>query len=179
MPAITASFVLAAAAAPAAAPAQQSGSDLASQIVNDPGAPEVTGAKAALHDDPVVQGGKALRIQVPGKGKNPWDSALTSPVKKAVKAGDRLLLAFYARLEKGENGAAAATLPFAGVQLAEQPWTPIFQEAVAVGPEWKLVQVKGKADKNYGAGKLKVTLHLASGKQVVDVGPVILLDQGQ
>jgi hypothetical protein len=170
-----ATLCLVALAAPA--PAQQG--DLTQQIVNDPGAPEVTGAKAALRDDPVVQGGKALRIQVPGKGKNPWDSALASPVKKPVKAGDKLLLAFYARLEKGENGATTATLPFNGVQLADSPWSPIFQEAVQIGPEWKLVQVKGKADRSYPAGKLRVAIHLASGKQVIDLGPIILLDQGQ
>jgi hypothetical protein len=165
-------------AAPAVAPAQQA-DDLASKIANDPGAPEVTGAKAALRDDAAVQGGKALRIQVARKGANPWDTALGSPVKKPVKAGDTLLLVFYARLEKGDNGATATTLPFAGVQLADSPWTPIFHEAVDVGPEWKLLQVKGKADKNYAAGKLKVTIHLANAKQVVDVGPVILLNQGQ
>jgi hypothetical protein len=177
--AVTAAAWLVLLAAPAAAPGQQAGADLAQQIVNDPGAPEVTGAKAALRDDPVVQGGKALRIQIAGKGKNPWDSALATPVKKPVKAGDTLLLAFYARLEKGENGATTATLPFNGVQLADSPWSPIFHEAVEIGPEWKLVQVKGKADRSYGAGKLKVTIQLATAKQVVDVGPVMLLDQGQ
>jgi hypothetical protein len=153
--------------------------DLAQQIVNDPASPDVTGAKAALFDDATVQGGKALRIQVPAAGRNPWDSALASPVKKPVKAGDNILLAFYARLEKGDKGATAATLPFAGLQLADAPWTPIFHEPVEIGPEWKLVQVKGKADKDYAAGTLRVTVQLATAKQVVDVGPVILLDQGQ
>jgi hypothetical protein len=172
----TAAALLLALAATAAAPPPD---DLASRIVNDPGAPEVTGAKAALRDDSAVQGGKALRIQVPRKGANPWDSSLASPVKKPLKAGDNLLLAFYARLEKGDNGATTATLPFAGLQLADAPWTPLFHEAVEIGPEWKLLQVKGKADGSYAAGKLKVTIHLASAKQVVDVGPVILLDQGQ
>lgn len=168
--------LLLACAAPAIA---QSAADLAAQIVNDPGAPEVTGAKAALRDDAAVQGGKALRIQVPRKGSDPWATALGSTVKKPVKAGDTLLLAFYARLEAGEGGAATATLPFAGVQLADSPWTPIFHEPVEIGREWKLVQVKGKADRDYPAGKLKVTVHLATAKQTVDVGPLILLDQGK
>jgi hypothetical protein len=166
-------LILAAPAAAAAAP------DVAQQIINDPAAPDVTGAKAALFDDATVQGGKALRIQVPKAGDNPWDSALASPVKKPVKAGDNILLAFYARLEKGDKGATAATLPFAGLQLVEKPWTPVFHEPVEIGADWKLVQVKGKADRDYAAGTLKVTVHLATAKQVVDVGPVILLDQGQ
>jgi len=55
---------------PAIALAQDS-SDVTRQIVNDPGAPDVTGAKASLVDDPRVQGGKALRVQVAKKGANP------------------------------------------------------------------------------------------------------------
>lgn len=169
-------LILAAPAAPAAAAAAP---DLAQQIVNDPGAPDVTGAKAVLFDDATVQGGKALRIQVPARGQNPWDSALASPVTKPVKAGDNLLLAFYAKLEKGEKGATTVSLPFAGIQLADKPWTPIFHEAVDLGPDWKLVKVSGKADKDYAPGTLRVTVQLATARQVVDVGPVILLDQGQ
>lgn len=177
MKAIAAALLLAC-AAPAAV-AAQSADQLAAQIVNDPGAPEVTGAKAALRDDAAVQGGKALRIQVPKKGSDPWATALGSAVKKPVKAGDALLLAFYVRLETGENGAATATLPFAGVQLADSPWTPIFHDPVEIGHDWKLVQVKGKADRDYAGGKLKVTVHLATAKQTIDVGPLILLDQGR
>jgi hypothetical protein len=179
MKAIAAAAALLLACAAPAAVVGQSGDDLAAQIINDPGAPEVTGGKAALRDDAAVQGGKALRIQVPKKGSDPWATALGSAVKKPVKAGDTLLLAFYVRLESGENGAATATLPFAGVQLADSPWTPIFHEPVEIGHDWKLIQVKGRADRDYGAGKLKVTVHLATARQTIDFGPLILLDQGR
>ncbi|HEY0312579.1 MAG TPA: hypothetical protein VGC56_08795 [Allosphingosinicella sp.] len=170
--AVAASPIAGALAQPAA------GGDIASKIVNDPGAPEVQGAKASLRDDPVVQGGKALRIEVPRKGANTWDSTVGGAIKKPVKAGDTLLLAFYARLERGENGATKTVLPFAGVQLVDAPWTPLFQEPVEIGPEWKLLKVKGKVDKSYAAGKLKVTVQLATAKQAVDIGPLIVLNQG-
>jgi hypothetical protein len=39
--------------------------------------------------------------------------------------------------------------------------------------------VKGKADKDYPAGALNVSLHLATAKQTVDLGPVFVLDMGQ
>src|SRR5437762_2678819 len=109
--------VLALASAPAGAqsggaaapPAQRTGSTLttldpdriAGMIINEPGVPQVSGAKARLLDDTRVQGGKALRIEVGGKGKNAWDVSIGGPVKKPVKAGDTILLAFWARLEKG------------------------------------------------------------------------------
>ncbi|MEA3058060.1 MAG: hypothetical protein QOF34_875 [Sphingomonadales bacterium] len=161
----------------AAAAAQPA--DLASSIVNDPGAPQVNGAKASLHDDPKVQGGKAIRIQIAAKGKNVWDSSIGSPVTKPVKAGDQLVLAFWVRLEKGENGAATATLPYNAVQLASAPWSPLFNQSAEVGPEWKLVQIKGAADKDYAAGALTATMHLATARQTLDFGPIVILDLGK
>ena len=168
-------FVAAAVAFFAAAPLAAEPAD----IINNPGAPQFNGAKVSIHDDAKVQGGKAIRVEVPGKGKNVWDSAVESPVTKPVQAGDRLVLAFYARLEKGENGATNVTLPFAGVQLASDPYTPLFNQAVEIGPEWKLVQVSGAAGKAYAAGTLKAAIHLATAKQVIDFGPVAVLDLGK
>ena len=46
---------LVAVTAPAVAAAQQDPNELTKQIVNDPGAPEVNGAKAKLVDDPKVE----------------------------------------------------------------------------------------------------------------------------
>jgi hypothetical protein len=151
---------------------------LASKIVNDPGAPSVNGASVRLVTDPKVMGGKAIRVQVPGKGKNPWDISLSSPVKKPVKAGDTLLLVFPARLEKGENGATTATLPWNAVSLTSPPWSGIVGSPAEIGPEWKIVEIKGKADKDYAAGSLSVGIQLATAKQTVDLGPVVVLDLG-
>ena len=163
-----------------AAPASAvQGDDIASKIINDPSAPQVVGAKSTIRNDAKVQGGKALRIVVPAKGKNNWDSFASSPIQKPVKAGDNLVLAFWARLEKGEDGATSSTLPFTGVQVSSPPYPSLFNEAVQVGPEWKLHQVKGKADKDYAAGTLGVSIHLANARQTIDLGPVFVLDMGQ
>jgi hypothetical protein len=164
--------------APAVAFAQDS-SDLAKQIVNDPAAPDVTGAKASLVDDPKVQGGKALRIQVPKKGANPWDSTVGGAIKKPLARGDRLLLLFSARLEKSENGATTTTLPYNAIQLAAAPYSTIMTGSAQIGPEWKDFQVTGASDGNYKAGDLKVTIQLATAKQTVDFGPIVVLDRGK
>jgi len=153
--------------------------DIASKIVNDPSAPQIVGAKSSVRSDAKVQGGKALRIVVAAKGANNWDAFASSPIKKPVKAGDNLVLAFWARLEKGDGGATTSTLPFSGVQVSSPPWTSVFNESVQIGPEWKLHQVKGKADKDYPAGTLGVSIHLANAKQTIDLGPVFVLDMGQ
>ena len=153
--------------------------DLAKKIINDPGDPHVDGAKASLRDDPAVQGGKALRVVVAKKGANPWDAAIGGPVNKPIKAGDKLILAFWARLEKGESG-ATTTLPYDAVQLASAPYsTVVGGGSNDIGPEWKMYQITGKADRDYRPGQLKVTIQLATAKQTVDFGPIMLFDMGQ
>jgi hypothetical protein len=168
-------LLLATASAPLRA---QAPDDLSSKIVNDPAEPRVNGAKAALREDAAVQGGRALRITVKGKGANVWDAALESPMKKPVKAGDQIVLAFEARLEKGADGATTAAFPFAGVQLTSAPYTPIVMNGFELGPDWKMVEIRGKADRDYPAGALKVSIHLATAKQTVDIGPIVVLDLG-
>ena len=100
-------FALALTAAPTSPAAAQD--DLV--IINDPAAPQVNGVRPRLLDDPAVQGGKAMRVAVRRKGKNPWDVSVQTALTQPVRAGDQLLFAFWARLEEGENGAATATLP--------------------------------------------------------------------
>src|SRR3954468_13782133 len=161
--------------APAAALAQD---DLAKKIVNDPGAPDVTGAKAMLVDDAKVQGGKALRVMVPRKGANPWDSTVGGAIKKPIAKGDRLVMLFSARLEKGENGAASATLPYNAIQLGSAPYSTVMSGTETIGPEWKDFKIEGVSDGAYAAGDLKVTIQLATAKQTIDFGPIVVLDMG-
>ena len=148
-------------------------------IINDPGAPQVNGASGRLRDDANVQGGKALRVVVRGKGANPWDVAVESPLTQPVEAGDELLLAFWARLEKGEGGATTTTLPFNAVQLSAAPYTALFSGAAEVGPEWKLHEIRGKAAADHPANALKATIHLATAAQTVEFGPIFVVNLGQ
>jgi hypothetical protein len=175
-----AGLVLAVALLPGRAAAQGGDDDILSKIINlpPPAANRVDGAKGSVRNDPLVQGGKALRVSVPGKGAKSWDVAVANPIQKAVKAGDRIVLAFWARLEKGEGGSTTATLPYNAVQLASAPYTALFTQPVTIGAEWKLHEVSGKADKDYGAGALNVSIHLATGKQTVDLGPIFVLNIG-
>jgi hypothetical protein len=152
---------------------------IASKIVNDPSAPEVRGVKGKLIDDPQVTGGKALRVEVPRKGQNAWDISVNSALKKRVKAGDTLLLVFPARLVEGENGATSTTLPWNSVSLTSPPWSGVIGGPADIGREWKMIEVTGKADKNYAPGALAAGVQLATARQTIDLGPLIVLDLGQ
>lgn len=170
-------------AAPAGLFAQQAGDDdIVNKIINVP-APasfQVNGvaAKPKVRSDAQVQGGKMLRIEIPGASPQPWSISLGDAITKPVKSGDRLVLAFWARLAKGENGATTATLPANSVQIAREPYTAVFGGPATIGPEWKLHEVRGVADKDYAAGDLGVSIHLATAKQTVDFGPIFVLDLG-
>ena len=61
-----------------------------------------------MRNDASVQGGKALRVQVPGRNAQAWTTAVSVPINRAIHSGDNLVLAFWARLEQGDNGATTA-----------------------------------------------------------------------
>lgn len=154
-------------------------STIASKIINEPGAPEINGARASLVDDSNVEGGKALRVVVPNKGANPWDSTVASPIKKAIAKGDRLVLHFSAKLEKGDKGATTTTLPYNAIQLSAAPYTGVINGPADIGPDWKVFNITGRAAADYAANSVHVTIQLATAKQTVDFGPIVVLDLGQ
>jgi hypothetical protein len=48
-----------------------------------------------------------------------------------------------------------------------------------IGPEWKDFKVEGVSNGVYGPNELKVTIQLATAKQTVDFGPIVVLDTGK
>jgi hypothetical protein len=160
----------------AAAQEAQSASD---RIVNDPRVAALTpyglNLPPQIRSDKAVQFGKAMRIALAGH-PDFWRVGVIPPTLKPVKKGDRIVIAFWARAEKTENGAPGR---IGRVQLEATPVVrTIFEQAFEVGPEWKMYQMKGVADRDYAPGTLNAALHLDSARQVLDIGPVFVLDYG-
>ena len=88
------------------------------------------------------------------------------------------MLAFWARLAKADAGVATAQVPTAAIQITKPPYASVISAPATIGTEWKLHQVKGRADRDYAAGDLAVSIHLATARQTVDLGPVFVLDLG-
>lgn len=171
-------FAIAAALAVLAGAPAMAQADVSKQIINEPspGAFTIYGlAQAAkVRKDAGVQGGQALRVAIPAKGATPYAIGLSAPITKAIRKGDKLVLAFWARFDKAEG--PSVTLANVSVQLATAPYTGIFGKPVDIGPEWKLYNVQGTADRDYAPGEATISMHLATGKQVIDLGPIFLLD---
>jgi hypothetical protein len=179
--ALAASLLMLAASAGSPAGAQD---DIVSHIISipNPRAYRVDGTQNGAHgqvrNDASVQGGKALRVQVPGLSDQVWTTAVSVPINRAVHAGDHLVLAFWARLEQGDNGAATANLPYNAVQLSSAPYSAVFSGPVTVTPQWQMFEIRGQANRDYPADALNVAMHLATGRQTIDIGPVFVLDMG-
>jgi hypothetical protein len=178
MPLIAAIMLALGATLPAAG---QADSDAAQQIINDPNPAHFTvyGLPAPPKSvvDDAVQGGRALPITVTGKGE-PFAVGVSVPISKPIRAGDHLVMMFYAKLAKAGSGVTTAPL-IGGVQLAAAPYTGLFSEKVDVPAEWKLFTVSGVADKNYPAGAINASFQVNTGAHTMELGLVAVFDKGK
>lgn len=128
--------------------------------------------------DPNVQGGQFLRVTVTAKGANPWDVGASSPIQKPIAAGDTVLVAIWLRAPQLKDG-ETMSLPYIGSNGAAAPYDALANANVNITNTWKLYYASGKASKNFAGNSMNATVHLASDKHVVDLGPVFVLDFGQ
>lgn len=164
----------------AAASSAAAQGSMADRIVNDPRVdalnPYGLNLPPAIRVDKGVQFGKALRMPLKGHSDF-WRVGVTTPVLKPVKKGDRIVIAFWARAVETENGAPGK---IGRVQLEATPVIrTVFEQPFEIAPEWKMYQMKGVADRDYPPRALNAALHLDSARQVLDIGPVYVLDYGQ
>lgn len=100
---IAASLAVLAVLASSGAAAQ--GPTAAPVVLNEPSANWSIYGAGQTHKgrkDDQVQGGGAMRVTIPAKPANSWDVGASAPIKGAIGRGDRLLLAFWARLSTAE-----------------------------------------------------------------------------
>lgn len=155
--------------------------DILSKAINDPSVAWSvygSGVKAELVKDSAVSGGTAERIRVSDKGEHPWDSGASTLSVKPVATGDVLLLAFWARAQDMPAGADGADIT-AVIQENTAPYTALGSGTpLHIGPQWKLYYTSGIAAKAYPAKAVSAALQLATAKQVIDFGPIFLLNFG-
>jgi len=158
----------------------QDAASLAERLLNDPRVealrPYGQPIPPQVRTDKTVQFGKALRVRLRGS-KEFWRIGVTTPLLKPVKEGDQIVIAFWAKASGTENGAPGR---IGRVQLEATPVIrTIFEQSFEIGPEWRMYQLKGVADRDYAPGELNAAMHLDSAKQVLDLGPLFVLNYGQ
>jgi hypothetical protein len=154
--------------------------DIMSKAVNDPSvgwAASGSGAKVELYKDPTVTGGTAERMTISGKSTNPWDWGGQIAVIKPLAQGDVLLLAFWAKAETAPPGATTIDVN-TNIQNNSAPYQSLGSGYLHIGPQWKMYFVVATADKDYKKNEVGVQLQLATAAQVIDLGPLFILDYG-
>ncbi|HLA70446.1 MAG TPA: hypothetical protein VK624_02980 [Steroidobacteraceae bacterium] len=131
--------------------------------------------KAKYFEVKGIPGEHAFRIKA-NKGANPWDVQASSPVQGAINQGDVVMLMYYARAEEAAEGGSSLS---ARVQLAGAPYTSTLDFTTPITGEWKSYCAHRVATATLPEKKGSVSIHLATAKQVIELGPVFVFNFGK
>ena len=123
------------------------------------------------------KGYPAYQVNVTQVGKNPWDVGGVSVVPKPVHAGDVILVAIYLRAPQLADN-ATEELPLVGATGASPPYAAVAGAPAKVTNQWKVFFASGTAPQDFPANGMQATVHLASSKHVIELGPVKVYDFG-
>ena len=129
----------------------------------------------AKHIKADVPGEYAFRIKA-HKGVNPWDVQASSPIAGAIHEGDVILLNYFARAVEPAEGGSSLT---ARIQLAGPPYSSILEMTSKISGEWKNYCAFRVASASIDEKRSSVSIHLATAKQVVELGPVLVFNFGK
>lgn len=123
------------------------------------------------------KGYPAYQVNVTQVGKNAWDVGAVSVVPKPVHSGDVILVAVYLR---APQLAANATedLPLVGATGASPPYVAVAGAPAKVSNQWQIFFASGTAPQDFPANGIQATVHLASNKHLIELGPVKVYDFG-
>jgi hypothetical protein len=122
-----------------------------------------------------VLGDHAFRVRAT-KGANPWDVQASSPIEGAINDGDVIMINYYARAEEPAEGGSSLTVR---IQLASAPYNSVLETTTKITGEWKDYCAFRVANASMGENKSSVSIHLATAKQVIDLGPVMVFNFGK
>jgi len=179
-------FALALAVAAVAAPAfAQTGNPLESEVLMKK-AINAVGTAYALYGqgitqkpikDAAIPGGRFVRVDVSSKASHPWDVGAQYAVDKPIKPGDVVFFAVYLRAPNLKDG-ETALVPGTGVGQAEAPYASIATLDAHVTNQWNVYYASAKTTSGWARGQARAALQLGADKQVIDLGPLIVLDLG-
>lgn len=150
-------------------------------LINDPSVDTVGTYGADQHKEVVpaadLPGGNAVRVTIEKAGATSYASGTSSPLTGAIRKGDTVFIAFYARCV--ETDGASGVISSMRAQLNQSPWF-MAVETSAVVPKgtWKLFTFSGIAQADLPAGLGMLSAQISAIKQVLDFGPAFVLNLG-
>lgn len=153
---------------------------LIAKAINAPGTAWTfygTGISDQAIKDAEIPGGRVVRATIDRKGANNWDAGALYDVRKPIRTGDVIFFAAYLRAPQLKDGEKTAITGM-GVSQNGEPYAPIAAADVRIGNQWGVYYASAKATRDYPRGQARVSIQLASDKQVIDLGPAFVLNLG-
>ncbi|MEL7311437.1 MAG: glycoside hydrolase family 5 protein [Pseudomonadota bacterium] len=126
--------------------------------------------------DANVPGGVALEVDVARAAENPWDAGISGPFTVAAKAGDTLVMAYWARAVDSKR----AVIANSGLQVSSAPYTPLSPlQPALLTDQWQRFVVTAVVGKDYAPSEIGYTLQVAGEQQRIRVGPMFVMNLGQ
>jgi hypothetical protein len=124
-----------------------------------------------------MPGGSAIAVNIAKPGLNAYDAGVNIPFAEAVSEGDVMTVAFVARTISAETDAGAGKIALR-IQHNVAPYSGFGDNVVNIGPNWKVYQLRTQARLDIPKGEGAVALQFAGAKQLMEIGPVYVLNAG-
>ncbi|HYX36333.1 MAG TPA: endo-1,4-beta-xylanase [Oligoflexus sp.] len=119
---------------------------------------------------------RAVELAISNVPEKAWDAGFELSTKHAIRAGDRLLLIFWARTVSGPNQIGLGNFEF---MLSSSPYTKFRTFEQRIGTEWKRYILPVQVTQDIPAGGAKFTVELGVAKQTIQVGGVTAINYGK
>jgi len=154
---------------------------LPGKLMNDPTVLDWTvygqGQKNRRVKTPGVGGGVAMQVTSPAASDAAHSIGVNVPLKAGFTPGQAITVAFWARTVSADTADGNGKLGLR-LQLNEAPYSGFGDTMLAIGPEWKMYEVKAQASISVDPGKAVLGFQVAAAKQVVEIGQIFVLDMG-
>jgi hypothetical protein len=135
----------------------------------------IAGDQTNAHiSDAKVAGGEAIEVTLPKKGANAWDAEAHEGILEAIHKGHHIHIAIPIK-GKLLEGTGNVKL-YMAFQATTAPYHPLGRKNFTISPEWQTYGLDVFADDDYAAKGTELVIHLATDKQVVDLGPATITD---
>jgi Cellulase (glycosyl hydrolase family 5) len=120
-------------------------------------------------------GGTALQMNIGAPSTAPYEIGASVPITQSIAKGDVILLGVLARSVSASTPDGLGKIGVR-VQVNEGTYPGFADNSFAVGPNWKLFQIRSQATMDIPAGKGVVGLHFGAAAQVVEIGQVFVIN---
>ena len=120
-------------------------------------------------------GGGALQVKTPKRGATLYEIGVNAPISAAIKAGQRITVAFNARVVSADTPNGQGVI---GVRIQQNvaPYGGFADTRFDVDKTWKIYEVSAIADRDIAAGQAVVGFQLSGAKQTIEIGQTIVVE---